>query len=100
MQEEPVSSVRASPKQQKQNDVTWLQEWAENVQTVNLELQQRKGGNHQEGKWSHWCSQGAEPGPQAAQLRHSLCPQNPLILLMAMRIEQVKAEASKEQAVT
>lgn len=50
MQEEPVSSVRASPKQQKQNDVTWLQEWAENVQTVNLELQQRKGGNHQEGK--------------------------------------------------
>lgn len=42
----------------------------------------------------------AQPGAEAAQLRHSLCPQNPLILLMAMGIEQVKTEASKEQAVT
>lgn len=40
----------------------------------------------------------AQPGAEAAQLWHSLCPQNPLILLMATGIEQVKTEASEEQA--
>lgn len=35
MQEEPVSSIRASPNEQKQNDITWLQDWAEDFQTVD-----------------------------------------------------------------
>lgn len=68
------------------------------AQTANLELQKWKGGNHKELKWSQQRSWEAQPGAEAAQLR--LCPQNPLILLMAMGIEQVKTEASKEQAVT
>lgn len=55
----------------------------EKVQTVNLELQKWKGGNHKEVKWSQQCSlQEAQPGAEAAQLRHSLCPQNPLLLLI------------------
>lgn len=42
---------------------------------------------------------GSSARAEAAQLRHSLCPQNPLLSLLAMGTEQVKTEANKEQAV-
>lgn len=94
MQEDTFCSIGASPNRQRQNDVTRLQVWAEDIQTGNLELQKLNGGNQEEVDRPRW------GWAEAVQLWHAPCPQNPLILLAAMRIEQVKTEASKEQAVT
>lgn len=94
MQEETFSSTGASPDWQRQNDIAQLQAWAEDIQTGNPELQKLNGGNHEELERPRW------GWAEAVQFWHAPCPQNPLILLAAMGIEQVKTEASEEQAET
>lgn len=84
----------SSPGWQRQSDVTWLQVWAEDVQTGDPELQKWSSSNHEEVELSRW------GWAEVVPLWHTLHPQNPLNLLAATGIKQVKTEAREKQAVT